>query len=147
MFQHPKELKHQEDLMKNEKKDVNELMKDMEFTKKYTINKITPEQKMQMLLSSREIIKQACQHFQVTEEMLKSPSRKRNLSDIRKIIIHHTKMTVNLPYSNIVNLLGRTNHTTAIIASRKAEDLLFSNDGFKKKYEGFKKSFLNEEEV
>lgn len=56
-------------------------------------------------------------------------------------------MTVNLPYSNIVNLLGRTNHTTAIIASRKAEDLLFSNDGFKKKYEGFKKSFLNEEEV
>jgi chromosomal replication initiator protein len=143
MYQHQKETKQLREKMRKEKKCANELTKDMEFT----IIKITPEQKVKMLANSKQILNQACKYFQVTEEVLKSPSRKRNLVEVRMITIHQIRMIVKLPYSNIGNMFGGRDHTTVIHSLKATEDLLETNYPFRIKYQSFKESLTKEDEI
>jgi len=85
---------------------------------------------------SLKIIKRmVSKEFDVTVELLESPSRKKKVAFARQIAMFIAKKVGNYPYAQIAEAFKRDDHTTVIHAVRKVEELLKEDEELKKRVE------------
>ena len=85
---------------------------------------------------SLKIVKEMVgKEFGVAVELLESPSRKKQVALARQVAMFMAKRIGNFPYTQIAAAFKRDDHTTVIHAVRKVEELLKSDNEFRKRLE------------
>ena len=83
---------------------------------------------------SLKIIKEMVgKEFEVSVELLDSPSRKKQVALARQVAMFMAKKVGNYPYTQIAAAFKRDDHTTVIHAVRKVEELLKEDEELKKR--------------
>ncbi len=89
------------------------------------------------------IISVICEHFDISPDDIKSQSRKRVLVEARQIAMFFIKAKTTMSLKAIGNMFGGRDHSTVIYGCQVVEDLMDTDNKFKKKILDIQKILIN----
>lgn len=94
-------------------------------------------------LSIEKIKKVVCDCFHLEQELIHSPSRKREIVQARQIVMYLAKKYMHLPLSCIGKNVGGKNHATVLHACNTVKDQIEINKSFRSTMEALEEALKN----
>lgn len=80
--------------------------------------------------SPQDVIKNICMFYHIKTSLIKSDTRKQEISHVRQIIMYVLRKKLELNYEEIAFMLNRKDHTTIIHGVDKIQEKILSDDRF-----------------
>lgn len=90
-------------------------------------------------LTVDDIIEHVCRHYEVTPNLVKGKSRKREIVIPRQLSMYLTKKYINLPVSRIGKLIGSRDHSTVLHSISAIEQMINNDKSFAKEVKEIEK--------
>lgn len=78
------------------------------------------------------IVSVICEHFNIPPDLVKSKYRKREVVEARQVIMYFLKLKTKLSLKAIGEIMGGRDHSTVIYGCQVVEDIMHTNNKFKK---------------
>lgn len=88
------------------------------------------------------ILDKVCEHYNVASKDIFSPSRKRNIVQVRQLSMYLSQKHTGLPYARIGLLIGKRDHSTVMHSCDLVEKRISVDKVFKKEVEDIENSLL-----
>jgi len=92
-------------------------------------DKIVGEEKLELTIEKVQSV--VCDYFNITKEMMESPSRKRQIVQARQIAMFLSRNLINCSLSTIGTQIGGKDHATVLHACTTVQDLMSTDRVFK----------------
>jgi chromosomal replication initiator protein len=78
----------------------------------------------------QDIIKNVCAYYHIKPSVIKSETRKQEISGVRQIIMYILRKKLKTNYEDIAFMLNRKDHTTIIHGVDKVQEKILADDRF-----------------
>lgn len=101
--------------------------------------KKTSTSRIKKSLSIEQIQSAVCEHFNITEEMMRSKSRKQEIAIARQVAMYLSKELTKFALKTIGLIFGGRDHSTVIHAHKTIQDMMKKDPNFKNEIDSIKK--------